>query len=39
MQFKIGDKAVYPSHGVGQIKQIITRKIGGIDQDFYVLQR
>lgn len=38
MQFKIGDKAVYPAHGVGVIKRIESRKIGGQDVDFYVLQ-
>lgn len=38
MQFKVGDKAVYPAHGVGVIKRIESRKIGGTNQDFYVLQ-
>jgi CarD family transcriptional regulator len=38
MQFKIGDKAVYPAHGVGVIKRIESRIIGGTNQDFYVLQ-
>ena len=38
MQFKIGDKAVYPAHGVGVIKGIESRDIGGAKQDFYVLQ-
>ena len=38
MQFKVGDKCVYPAHGVGEIKRIETRQIGGCDQDFYVLQ-
>ncbi len=38
MQFKIGDKAVYPAHGVGVIKRIESRKIGETNQDFYVIQ-
>ena len=38
MQFKVGDKAVYPAHGVGVIKGIESRIIGGTNQDFYVLQ-
>jgi CarD family transcriptional regulator len=38
MQFKVGQKAVYPAHGVGVIKRIESRKIGGTNQDFYVLQ-
>ncbi len=37
-QFKIGDKAVYPAHGVGVIKGIESRKIGEHSLDFYVLQ-
>ncbi len=38
MQFKIGDKAVYPAHGVGVIRGIESRDIGGAKQDFYMLQ-
>lgn len=38
LQFKVGDKAVYPAHGVGVIKRIESRDIGGLNQDFYVLQ-
>jgi CarD family transcriptional regulator len=37
-QFKIGDKAVYPAHGVGVIRGIESREIGGGKQDFYVVQ-
>lgn len=36
--FKVGDKAVYPAHGVGVIKRIETREIGGAKLDFYVIQ-
>ena len=30
--------AVYPAHGVGVIKAVETKKIGGIDQSFYILE-
>lgn len=36
--FKVGDKAVYPAHGLGVVKEIVTRAIGGCNQEFYVLQ-
>lgn len=37
MQFKVGDKAVFPAHGVGVIKSVESREIAGSKQDFYVL--
>lgn len=30
--------AVYPAHGVGEIKDIETRKVGNIEQSFYILK-
>ena len=36
--FAKGDMAVYPAHGVGVIKAVEMKKIGGIDQAFYVLE-
>jgi len=36
--FAAGDMAVYPAHGVGLIKAIETKTIGGIDQTFYVMK-
>jgi len=36
--FSEGDMAVYPAHGVGVIKAVETKKIGGIDQSFYILE-
>jgi len=36
--FSEGDMAVYPAHGVGVIKAIEKKTIGGIDQSFYVLE-
>ena len=35
MQFKVGDKAVYPGHGLGQITSIETKEISGAKQKFY----
>ncbi len=37
-EFNIGEKAVYPCHGVGTIENIEACRIGGSDQDFYVLK-
>jgi CarD family transcriptional regulator len=36
--FSEGDMAVYPAHGVGVIKAIERKNVGGIDQSFYVLE-
>jgi len=36
--FKVGDKAVYPPHGVGVVKSIEEKEIGGSKQSFYILQ-
>ena len=36
--FRVGQKAVYPCHGVGTIEDIQQRDIGGFKQDFYVLK-
>jgi CarD family transcriptional regulator len=36
--FIIGDKAVYPSHGVGVIEAIESKKISGREQIFYILR-
>ncbi|MBI2337286.1 MAG: CarD family transcriptional regulator [Deltaproteobacteria bacterium] len=38
LPFKVGDKAVYPAHGVGEIKSVESREISGSNQTFYVLQ-
>jgi CarD family transcriptional regulator len=37
-QFAIGDKAVYPGHGVAEITCIETREISGRKQNFYILR-
>ena len=36
--FKIGDKAVYPAHGVGEVTAIENREISGTSQTFYILR-
>ncbi len=38
MQFNVGDMAVYPSHGVGVIRTIESKEIGGEPYSFYVLE-
>ena len=38
LSFKIGDKAVYPAHGVGEVMGIENREIMGLSQDVYVLK-
>lgn len=36
--FKPGDLAVYPAHGVGTIESIEARKMGDVNQDFYIMR-
>jgi CarD family transcriptional regulator len=36
--FQIGDKAVYPGHGVGVIEAIETKQISGKELMFYILR-
>jgi len=38
LPFKVGDMAVYPAHGVGEVTGIESREISGSKQLFYVLQ-
>ncbi len=38
LNFQVGDKVVYPNHGVGVIEQISSRTIGPIVQKFYLLK-
>ena len=37
-QFKVGEKVVYPAHGVGVIEELTTRKISGTESKFYSLR-
>jgi CarD family transcriptional regulator len=36
--FQVGDKAVYPGHGVGVIEAIETKQISGSELMFYILR-
>ncbi|PIR20861.1 MAG: CarD family transcriptional regulator [Deltaproteobacteria bacterium CG11_big_fil_rev_8_21_14_0_20_47_16] len=36
-EFKVGDIAVYPAHGVAKISSIESREIMGMKQKFYIL--
>jgi CarD family transcriptional regulator len=36
--FRVGDKAVYPAHGVAEVTAIETREISGAKQSFYILK-
>lgn len=38
MVFKVGQKVVYPSHGVAIVEQIEPRQINGEQQEFYLLR-
>ena len=37
-QFKVGEKVVYPAHGVGVIESVQSRKISGTEKKFYMLR-
>jgi CarD family transcriptional regulator len=36
--FDVGQMAVYPAHGVGVIESIEQRKVGELEQSFYVMK-
>jgi CarD family transcriptional regulator len=38
MSFQVGDKVVYPNHGVGVIEQISSRTLGANVEKFYLLR-
>jgi CarD family transcriptional regulator len=38
LTFRVGDKAVYPAHGVAEITGIEKREISGSTQTFYILR-
>jgi len=38
VSFRIGDKAVYPAHGVAEITGIESKEISGAKQTFYILR-
>lgn len=33
--FKVGDKVVYPGHGVGEIEAVVSRDLGGGAKEFF----
>ena len=37
-QFRVGDLAVYPAHGVGRIEAIESKVISGEKHDFYIMR-
>jgi CarD family transcriptional regulator len=37
-KFQVGDLAVYPAHGVGQIQAIESRVVNGEQHDFYIMK-
>lgn len=38
MDFKVGDKVVYPNHGVGVIEQVAKKSVGDTVSSFYCLR-
>ncbi|MCC6995493.1 MAG: CarD family transcriptional regulator [Deltaproteobacteria bacterium] len=38
VNFRIGDKAVYPAHGVAEVVGVETRNISGASHTFYILK-
>ena len=38
LPFQIGDKAVYPAHGVAEVTGIEKHQVGGDEQTFYILR-
>jgi CarD family transcriptional regulator len=38
VDFKVGDKVVYPNHGVGVIEEVAARTIGEVSSSFYCLR-
>jgi CarD family transcriptional regulator len=38
VSFKIGEKVVYPNHGIGVIEKITTAEIAGASNSFYLLR-
>jgi CarD family transcriptional regulator len=38
MEFCIGEKVVYPNHGVGIVEQVTSRSVNGVPEEFYMLR-
>ncbi len=37
MKFKLGDKVLYPNQGVAVIQDMVTKRIGGLKDEYYIL--
>ena len=38
MTFRVGDRIAHPMHGAGVIESIVTKRINGMDREYYVLK-
>ena len=38
MDFRVGEKVVYPNHGVGIIEEVTLRSVNGMPEEFYMLR-
>ncbi len=38
LNLEVGDKAVHPLHGLGEVSSIEHREVGGVSGDFYILR-
>ena len=38
MDFRIGEKVVYPNHGIGVIEEVSSKSINGASEEFYMLR-
>ena len=38
MEFKVGEKVVYPNQGVGVIQKVMETRIAGQEAEFYMLK-
>jgi len=38
MDFRVGEKVVYPNHGVGIIEEVTQRSVNGMPEEFYMLR-
>lgn len=38
MVFRVGEKVVYPNHGVGVVEEVTSRSINGVPEEFYMLR-
>ena len=38
MEFRVGEKVVYPNHGVGIVEEVTCRSVNGVPEEFYMLR-